>query len=207
MTPGSGDAAVCPAPDEAPGAGIPPSRSAADATPPVAVVTVSWCCSVGSTWALMLHQPAGATRAGPTVRWIGSGVPITEPVPEPLAHELLADHGFWLFPEKDPTLRTRSVRRVGFASRDAELIALAQAIREETIGVPERPLTLATRWRAAGFSAKTALSWVHSGILTPKAAHRSTTAQTTSPLVAGTTAVRAAVPQASDVAGTIGAKP
>ncbi|MGH3825284.1 MAG: hypothetical protein ACRDRA_20960 [Pseudonocardiaceae bacterium] len=100
MTPGSvpGDAAVRPAPGEPPGAGIPSSRSPADTTPPVAVLIVSWCCSVGSTWVLMIHQPAGVARAGPTVRWIGSGVPITEPAPESLALELLAEHGFWLFP-------------------------------------------------------------------------------------------------------------
>ncbi|MGH3721812.1 MAG: hypothetical protein ACRDRI_23800 [Pseudonocardiaceae bacterium] len=124
-------------------------------------------------------------------------MPITEPAPESLAHGLLAEHGFWLFPDANPTRRTRSVRRVGSVSRDAELIWLAQAIREETSGTPERPLTLATRWRAAGFSATTALSWVHSGILTPEAAQGSTTTQTTSPLVADTTAVRAAAPQAS----------
>ncbi|MGH3766562.1 MAG: hypothetical protein ACRDTX_15680 [Pseudonocardiaceae bacterium] len=190
-----------PAPDEAPGAGLPPRRSPADTTPPVAVLTVSWCCSVGSTWALMLHQPAAATRAGLTVRWIGSGVPITEPAPESLAPELLAERGFWLFPDAGPTRRTRSVRRVGFVSRDAELIALAQAIREEIIGAPERPLTLATRWRAAGFSAPTAVGWLRSGTLSPQAAQGSIRAQTTGPLVTDTTAVRAAAPQASGVAG------
>jgi hypothetical protein len=83
----------------------------------VAVLTVSWCCSVGSTWALLLREH---DRRGPSV-WISSGVPITEPVPDALARELLAQHNFRFFYDPDSSPRTRSVRRLGFASRDAEL--------------------------------------------------------------------------------------
>ncbi|PZS38376.1 MAG: hypothetical protein DLM62_14125 [Pseudonocardiales bacterium] len=82
----------------------------------MAVLTVSWCCSVGSTWALLLREHDVTARPGPMVMWISSGVPITEPVPESLARELLAEHGYRLFSDPDNPPRTRSVHRLGFVS-------------------------------------------------------------------------------------------
>jgi hypothetical protein len=97
--------------------------------------------------------------------WISSGVPITERAPEPLARRLLAEHDFWLFSDADNPEHARSVRKLGFVSRDAELILLAEVIRDKYIGYPEHPLALASRWTAAGVSAKAALSWLRSGTL------------------------------------------
>jgi hypothetical protein len=82
-------------------------------------------------------------------------VPITEPGRELLARTLLAEHGFPLFSDADDPQRIRSVHRFSFVSRDAELILLAEVIRDETIRYPKHPLALAARWTAAGFSAKT----------------------------------------------------
>ncbi|MBV8995907.1 MAG: hypothetical protein JO287_19880 [Pseudonocardiales bacterium] len=135
----------------------------------MAVLTVSWCCSVGSTWALLLREHH---RRGPSV-WISSGVPITEPAPDSLAPELLAQHDFRLFYDPDNSPRTRSVRRLGFVSRDAELILLAETIRAQPIEHLEHPLALASRWTAAGFSALAAMNWVRAGILAPEAVRRS----------------------------------
>lgn len=133
---------------------------------PVAVLTVSWCCSVGSTWALLLRDHDLPIRSDPSV-WISSGVPISEPTPDSLARELLAQHSYRLFHDPEYSQRTRSVRRLGFASRDAELILLAETIRAQPVEHLEHPLALAVRWAAAGFSARAAMGWVRSGILSP----------------------------------------
>lgn len=104
------------------------------------------------------HLGLAVTRAGPPLRsspsgWISSGVPITEPAPDSLAHELLAQRGYRLLHDPDHSQRTRSVRRLGFVSCDAELILLAEMIRAQPIEHLEHPLRLAARWTAAGFSA------------------------------------------------------
>jgi hypothetical protein len=78
------------------------------------VLTASWCCSVGSTWAIVLRKPGPTTEAGPVVTWLTSGVPITEPAPDLLAHRLLAERGFRLFLDAEDPQRTHSVRRLGF---------------------------------------------------------------------------------------------
>lgn len=135
----------------------------------LAMLTVSWCCSVGSTWALLLREH---DRRGPSV-WISSGVPITEPAPDSLAHELLAQHDFRLFYDPDGSPRTRSVRRLGFVSHDAELVRLAETIRAQPNEHLEHPLALAARWTAAGFSVLAAMNWVRAGIVAPEAVHRS----------------------------------
>src|SRR5204863_168104 len=111
----------------------------------------SWCCSVGSTWALLLHEGGLAVRPGPS-GWISSGVPITEPAPDSLAAELLTQRSYRLFYDPDAWQRTRSVRRLGFASHDAELILLAETIHAQPIEHLEHPLALAARWTTAGFS-------------------------------------------------------
>ncbi|MDQ2884204.1 MAG: hypothetical protein M3Y48_24435 [Actinomycetota bacterium] len=116
LAPGSSDVAASFAPSETQASRTPRTRSPANAAQPVAVLTASWCCSVGSTWALLLREHDLTTRPGPTVMWISSGVPITEPAPESLARELLAEHGYRLFSDPDNPPRTRSVHRLGFVS-------------------------------------------------------------------------------------------
>jgi hypothetical protein len=101
-------------------------------------------------------------------------VPITEPAPDSLAPELLIQRSYRLFYDPDGSQRTRSVRRLGFACRDAELILLAETIHDQPIEHLEHPLALAARWTTAGFSARAAMNWVRSGILTPEAAYSST---------------------------------
>jgi hypothetical protein len=110
---------------------------------------------------VVLRPPELTTQPSPTV-WMCSGVPITEPAPESLARRLLTEHGFWLFSDTDDPERTRSMRKLGFVSRDGGLILLAEVIRSNSIGHPGHPLALAARWTAAGVSAKTALSWLRS---------------------------------------------
>ena len=101
-------------------------------------------------------------------------MPILEPAPDSLAGELLAQRSYRLFYDPDNSQRARSVRRLGFVSRDAELISLAEMIRAQPLGQLEHPLALAIRWTVAGFSPSVARKWVKSGILSPPALHRST---------------------------------
>jgi hypothetical protein len=61
--------------------------------------------------------------------------------------------------------------RLGFVSRNAELILLAEMIRAQSIGLRDQPLALAAHWTAAGFSPLVAMRWVKSGILSPHAVH------------------------------------
>jgi len=150
------------------------SRSLVEVAPPGTILTVSWCCSVGSTWALLLHEHGLAIRPGLS-GWISSGVPITEPAPDSLAPELLTQRSYRLFYDPDYSQRTRSVRRLGFVSRDTELILLAETIRAQPVERLEHPLALAARWTTAGFSARAAMNWVRSGILSPEAAYCSVT--------------------------------
>jgi hypothetical protein len=158
LIPRFGDVAASPTPSDTPDLRITHSRSSADAV----IMTASWSCSVGSTWTVVLRTPKLTIQPSPTM-WISSGVPITEPAPESLARRLLAEHGFLLFADADNPERARSVCKLGFVSRDAELILLAEVIRDKYIGYPEHPLALASRWTAAGVSAKTALGWLRSG--------------------------------------------
>lgn len=176
--PRSSDVAVSRVPSETERSRIPRSSSPAEVTWLAAVLTTSWCCSVGSTWALLLDEHDLSIRPGPKL-WISSGVPIAEPTPGSLGRKLLAQHGYRLFWDPDNSQRIRSVRRLGFVSRDAELILLAEAIRDQTIEHPEHPLVLAARWIATGFSAMAATDWVRAGILSPDAVHRPAIAQIT----------------------------
>lgn len=56
-----------------------------------------WCRSVAASWTLELHQLAGGAAPVTIVDWISSGVPISHPVPDALACELLAERGLRLF--------------------------------------------------------------------------------------------------------------
>jgi hypothetical protein len=60
----------------------------------------------------------------------------------------------------DNSQRARSGRRLGFVSRDAELILLAETIQVQPLGQVEHPLALAARWTAAG--SRLWLRWIGS---------------------------------------------
>ncbi|MGH3825432.1 MAG: hypothetical protein ACRDRA_21730 [Pseudonocardiaceae bacterium] len=67
---------------------------------PVPALAVVWCCSVGATWTVELHEFDRGAALGTIAYWISSGVPISEPQPKTaLAHELLTERGFQLFPD------------------------------------------------------------------------------------------------------------
>lgn len=176
--PGSSETAVSRVLSETQDSRILRSPSPAGVTRPAAVLTAYWCCSVGSTWALLLGEQDLTIRPGPKL-WISSGVPITESTPDSLARKLLAQHGYQLFCDANTSQHSRSVRRLGFVSRDAELILLAETIRHQTSEHPEHPLALAARWTTAGFSAMAATTWVRAGILSPETVHRPAIAETT----------------------------
>jgi hydrogenase small subunit len=78
-----------------------------------------WCCSVGATWTLELHELNSGTTLGPLVDWISSGVPTSQPQPdEPLAHKLLADYGLHLYPDSAAGPCTHSRSSIGYVSGD-----------------------------------------------------------------------------------------
>jgi anti-anti-sigma factor len=82
-----------------------------------------WCSSVGSTWTLELRQLDSDTGLGQVTEWISSGVPVSQPEPSALVHELLAARGLRLIhASADPG--TRSRRCVGYVCADTELITL-----------------------------------------------------------------------------------
>jgi hypothetical protein len=91
--------------------GRPPSDNVNAAAPVLAVV---WCRSVGTSWTLELHQLDGGTAPGTVVDWISSGVPISQPVPDALAHELLAERGLQLFSDSSAGPCTHSRHRIGY---------------------------------------------------------------------------------------------
>ena len=66
-------------------------------TAEVGALTAVWCCSVGATWTLELRELDHGRPFGAIVDWISSGVPVSQPAPEALAHELLAARGLRLF--------------------------------------------------------------------------------------------------------------
>jgi hypothetical protein len=140
---------------------------------PRTAVGVCSRCSGNVNGPILLELGTRKTRGLPIrtapIEWISSGVPITEPAPDSLAAELLTQRSYRLFYDPDAWQRTRSVRRLGFASHDAELILLAETIHAQPIEHLEHPLALAARWTTAGFSAPAAMNWVRSGILTPEA--------------------------------------
>lgn len=76
-----------------------------------------WCCAVGSTWTLELHQPTRDTTLGPLVDWISSDVPTSHPEPdEAAARALLAQHGLHLYSHTDAGPRTHTRRSIGYVS-------------------------------------------------------------------------------------------
>jgi hypothetical protein len=95
--------------------GRPPSDDVAAAAPVLAVV---WCRSVGASWTLELHQLDGGTAPETIVDWISSGVPISQPEPDALARELLAQRGLQLFRDSFAGLCTHTRHRIGYVSSE-----------------------------------------------------------------------------------------
>ncbi|MGH3786752.1 MAG: STAS domain-containing protein [Pseudonocardiaceae bacterium] len=86
-------------------------RSVDVSTPRVLVVV--WCCSVGATWTLELHELDRGDALGAIVDWVSSGVPVSQPVPDALARELLAERGLQLI-HASRVHGTGSRHRIGY---------------------------------------------------------------------------------------------
>jgi anti-sigma B factor antagonist len=137
-----------------------------DGIPPQ-VLTALWCCSVGATWTLELRRLNRDTGLGALVDWISSGVPVTQPVPDALALQLLSARMLWLFRDSLPEPATGSRHRIGYVSADAALITLAHLLREDAAQAGAHPVILAA-WHEAGFSTATAIGWIRAGCLVPQ---------------------------------------
>ena len=141
--------------------------TASDCVTPAVVLTAVWCCSVGLTWTLELRQIDRDSGLGALVDWISSGVPVTQPVPDTLASELLAARGLWLFRDAFPEQPSGSRHRIGYVSAEAELATLAHQVREEAAQAGVHPVMLAA-WQTAGFSTPAATGWIRAGCLLPR---------------------------------------
>lgn len=144
-----------------------PEATTSDHAIPASVLTALWCCSVGLTWTLELRRSDRDTGLGALVDWISSGVPVTQPMPDPMAPELLAARGLWLFRDGSVGHSTGSRHRIGYVSADAELISLAQMVREEATQAGMHPVILAA-WKVAGFSTTAAKGWIRAGCPFPR---------------------------------------
>jgi anti-sigma B factor antagonist len=133
---------------------------------PAPVWTALWCCSVGLTWTLELRRFNCDTGLGALVDWISSGVPVTQPVPDALAPQLLGACGRWLFRDELLGPATGSRYRIGYMSTDAALIRLAHLLRDDAALAGVHPVILAA-WHAAGFSRSAATGWIQAGCLLP----------------------------------------
>lgn len=134
----------------------------------VSVLAAVWCRSVGTSWTLELHQLSRGTSPLTLVDWISSGVPISQPEPEALAEELLAERGLWLFRDSSAGPCTHNRRGIGYVARDAELVTLAHLVQDHATEVGRHPVMLAREWVAAGFSADAAAGWIRQGVHFPR---------------------------------------
>lgn len=141
--------------------------TSSDPVGPAPVLAAVWCCSVGTTWTLELHELKQDMQLGPVVDWISSGVPVTQPKPDTLTSDLLATRRLRLFPDPSPDPHTTSRHRIGFVCADAELIILADLVRDQAAETGLHPVLLAESWIAAGFSTQTAAGWIQAGCLFP----------------------------------------
>ena len=96
------------------GGKCPGGRPPSDVDAAAPVLAVAWCRSVGASWTLELHQLDSGTAPGTIVDWISSGVPISQPVPDALARELLAERGLQLFGDSSASAGTHSRHRIGY---------------------------------------------------------------------------------------------
>jgi hypothetical protein len=147
-------------------------RPTADDAAAVPVLAAVWCRSVGTSWTLELHELADGAALGTIMDWISSGVPISQPEPDALAGELLAERGLQLFRNSYAGPCTRSRRGIGYVCRDAELVKLASVVRDDAAETGVDPVVLASRWVAAGFSADAAGGWIREGVHSPQVAQQ-----------------------------------
>lgn len=91
-----------------------------DAAGPAPVLIAAWCRSVGTTWTLEVRQLHRDSALGTIMDWISSGVPVSQPAPDALAHTLLAARGLRLIRVSCAGPRTRPRQRIGYVSTDAE---------------------------------------------------------------------------------------
>jgi hypothetical protein len=131
------------------------------------VLVALWCRSVGVCWTLELYEPDGGMAPGIITDWITSGVPISQPAPETLARELLADRDLWLLPDSSVGPCTLNRHGVGYVSRNAELIRLAYLALDDAAEMGIHPVVLATQWIMAGFSPDAAMRWIREGVHSP----------------------------------------
>lgn len=141
-----------------------------DVAASVPVLAAVWCRSVGTSWTLELHELGPGMAPRKIMRWISSGVPISQPEPETLARALLTERGLQLFCDSSAGPGTRSRPGIGYVSGDAELIKLAHVVREFATGAGVHPVVLAAQWVAAGFSADAAARWLRMGVRSPQEA-------------------------------------
>lgn len=117
------------------------------------VFVAVWCCSVGVTWTIELHQLDRGTALGTTVDWISSGVPTSQhQPPEDMVRDLLAARGLHLYLDSTAGPCTHSRHSIGYVCADAEVIALAHRVRDVAARAGTHPLTLAVHWVASGLS-------------------------------------------------------
>ena len=150
-------------------AGRPTSDDVAASVPVLAAV---WCRSVGTSWTLELHELGPGMARGKVMRWISSGVPISQPEPEALARELLTERGLHLFRDSSAGPCTHSRHGIGYACNNAELIKLAHIVRDGAAETGVHPVVLAARWVAAGFSADAAAERIFGGVRSPQEAQQ-----------------------------------
>ena len=136
------------------------------------VLVAVWCRSVGASWTLELHELGPGVAPGKIMGWISSGVPISQPEPEVLAHELLAERGLQLFQDRSAGPGTLSRRGIGYVCGDTELIKLADLVRDDAAEAGMHPVVLAARWAEAGFSADAAVGWIRGGVRSPQMAQQ-----------------------------------
>ncbi|MGH3804245.1 MAG: hypothetical protein ACRDTD_29745 [Pseudonocardiaceae bacterium] len=85
------------------------------------VLAAMWCCSVGATWTIELHQLDSGTALGTTVDWISSGVPTSQrQPPDDMARDLLAARGLRLYLDSTAGPCTHSRHSIGYVCADAE---------------------------------------------------------------------------------------
>jgi anti-sigma B factor antagonist len=144
-----------------------PDVTTSDRGIPPPVLTALWCCSIGPTWTLELRRLNRDPELGTLVDCISSGVPVTQPVPDALAPQLLSARGLWRFRDALPEPATGSRHRIGYVSADAALIMLAHLLGEDAAQAGIHPVMLAA-WHTAGFSTAAAAGWIRAGCLFPQ---------------------------------------
>ncbi|MGH4022238.1 MAG: hypothetical protein ACREX8_22310 [Gammaproteobacteria bacterium] len=127
---------------------------------------------MGGTWTLELHELDRGTTLGTMVDWISSGVPVSQPEPGELAHELLAERDLHLFSDSSVGPSTHSRRGIGYVCSQAELIELAHRVRDDGVEVGMHPVALAASLVATGLSADAAAAWIRAGVRSPRVAQQ-----------------------------------